>query len=215
MIDHLTGDHPEFWDPEKLLRVRRDTGLIEAAVTATIRLPVVNSGFLDFGNRVAFTATARATVADATGGALVEVEHSGQFIDAAEPWNGRTTVRGGLRDDQWVDLAVVFDTARKTFRSEIYPEYKAQRPPPPDDLIPQFALIREATDAFNLPRIEMEGYEADDIIATYAKQAVESGHEVTIVSSDKDLMQLVGDGVEMLDAMKNKTIDRAADWKAS
>ena len=72
MIDHLTGDHPEFWDPEKLLRVRRDTGLIEAAVTATIRLPVVNSGFLDFGNRVAFTATARATVADATGGALVD-----------------------------------------------------------------------------------------------------------------------------------------------
>ena len=110
MIDHLTGDHPEFWDPEKLLRVRRDTGLIEAAVTATIRLPVVNSGFLDFGNRVAFTATARATVADATGGALVEVEHSGQFIDEAEPWNGRTTVRGGLSDDQWVDLAVVFDT---------------------------------------------------------------------------------------------------------
>ncbi len=111
-----------------------------------------------------------------------------------------------VQDTEAQYMAVVFDTARKTFRSEIYPEYKAQRPPPPDDLIPQFALIREATDAFNLPRIEMEGFEADDIIATYAKQAVESGHEVTIVSSDKDLMQLVGDNVRMMDPMKNRIV---------
>ncbi|MEE2969130.1 MAG: DNA polymerase I [Pseudomonadota bacterium] len=111
-----------------------------------------------------------------------------------------------VQDTEAQYMAVVFDTARKTFRSEIYPEYKAQRPPPPDDLIPQFALIREATDAFNLPRIEMDGFEADDIIATYAKQAVESGHEVTIVSSDKDLMQLVGDNVRMMDPMKNRIV---------
>lgn len=111
-----------------------------------------------------------------------------------------------VQDTEAQYMAVVFDTARKTFRSEIYPEYKAQRPPPPDDLIPQFALIREATDAFNLPRIEMKGFEADDIIATYARQAVESGHEVTIVSSDKDLMQLVGDNVRMMDPMKNRIV---------
>ena len=111
-----------------------------------------------------------------------------------------------VQDTEAEYMAVVFDTARKTFRSDIYPEYKAHRPPPPDDLIPQFALIREATDAFNLPRIEMEGFEADDIIATYAKQAIEKGHEVTIVSSDKDLMQLVGDNVRMMDPMKNRVV---------
>jgi DNA polymerase I len=103
-------------------------------------------------------------------------------------------------------MAVVFDTSRKTFRSDIYPEYKAHRPPPPDDLVPQFALVREATRAFNLPSIEMEGFEADDIIATYAKQASEAGHEVTIVSSDKDLMQLVGGNVRMMDPMKSKFV---------
>ncbi len=103
-------------------------------------------------------------------------------------------------------VAVIFDKARKTFRNEIYPDYKANRPDPPDDLIPQFALVREATEALNVPAIEMEGYEADDLIATYARIAREQGHEVTIVSSDKDLMQLVGPGVVMWDAMKNKLI---------
>ncbi|MBT5033847.1 MAG: DNA polymerase I, partial [Rhodospirillaceae bacterium] len=88
-------------------------------------------------------------------------------------------------------IAVVFDRARKTFRNEIYGEYKAHRPPPPDDLIPQFALVREATRALNIAEVGMEGYEADDLIATYARQAREIGAEVTIVSSDKDLMQLV------------------------
>ena len=105
-------------------------------------------------------------------------------------------------------LAVIFDHKSKTFRSEIYPEYKANRPPAPDDLIPQFDLIKKATVAFNLPSIEIEGYEADDIIASYAVQARELGAEVTIVSSEKDLMQLVGNGVSMYDAMKNKVIHR-------
>ena len=103
-------------------------------------------------------------------------------------------------------VAVIFDYSAKTFRNEIFPEYKAHRPPAPEDLRPQFPLIREATRAFNLPSVELEGYEADDIIATYARQAREAGGRVTIISSDKDLMQLVGGGVEMLDAMKNKRI---------
>ena len=103
-------------------------------------------------------------------------------------------------------LAVIFDTARKTFRSDIYPEYKAHRPPAPEELIPQFDLIRDATRAYNLPCLELEGFEADDLIATYARHAVEQGFDVTIVSSDKDLMQLVRPGVRMMDPMKNKFI---------
>ncbi|MDX2074019.1 MAG: DNA polymerase I [Alphaproteobacteria bacterium] len=103
-------------------------------------------------------------------------------------------------------IAVIFDAARKTFRNDIYPEYKANRPPAPDDLIPQFPLVRDATRALGLPAIEMEGYEADDIIATYARQACEQGMDVTIISSDKDLMQLVGPCVSMFDAMKDKQI---------
>jgi len=104
-------------------------------------------------------------------------------------------------------IAVVFDAGRKTFRSDIYPAYKANRPPAPDDLIPQFALVREAATALNMHIIEMDGYEADDIIATYARLAREKGCKLTIVSSDKDLMQLVGDdGVQMYDPMKNKMI---------
>lgn len=103
-------------------------------------------------------------------------------------------------------LAVIFDTARKTFRTEIYPDYKANRPPPPDELVPQFELIREATRAYSLPCLELEGFEADDLIATYAKLAVDQGYEVTIVSSDKDLMQLVGPRVRMMDPMKNRFI---------
>ncbi|MFC1672548.1 DNA polymerase I [Pseudomonadota bacterium] len=103
-------------------------------------------------------------------------------------------------------IAVIFDRARKTFRSDIYPDYKAHRPPPPDDLIPQFELVREATRAMGLKAVDMEGFEADDLIATYARQAVEAGADVTIVSSDKDLMQLVNDKVTMMDAMKNKII---------
>ncbi len=102
-------------------------------------------------------------------------------------------------------FAVIFDSKGDTFRSDIYSEYKANRPPPPEDLIPQFPLVREATRAFGAPAIEQEGFEADDIIATYAKQAEDKGARVTIVSSDKDLMQLVSDRVQMVDTMKNKT----------
>ena len=103
-------------------------------------------------------------------------------------------------------LAVIFDTARKTFRNDFYPEYKAHRPPAPEDLVPQFSLIRDAVRAFGLPSIEMDGYEADDLIATYARQASEKNWQVTIVSSDKDLMQLVDDKTNMFDSMKNRRI---------
>lgn len=103
-------------------------------------------------------------------------------------------------------FAVIFDSKGKTFRSSIYPEYKAHRPPPPEDLIPQFPLTRDATRAFGALAIETPGFEADDIIATYADQADKKGARVTIVSSDKDLMQMVNDRVCMLDTMKNKKI---------
>lgn len=102
--------------------------------------------------------------------------------------------------------AVIFDYSSKTFRNDIYPAYKENRPPAPEDLRPQFPLTRDATRAFNLACLEIEGFEADDIIATLARQAREAGGRVTIISSDKDLMQLVGDGVVMLDAMKNLVI---------
>ncbi|MDR3500822.1 MAG: DNA polymerase I [Parvibaculum sp.] len=105
-------------------------------------------------------------------------------------------------------LAVIFDASGRTFRNDIYPQYKAQRPEPPEDLVPQFALVRDAVRAFTVPSIEMLGYEADDLIATYARLAREKGARVTIVSSDKDLMQLVTDDVDMLDTMKMKTITR-------
>jgi len=114
-----------------------------------------------------------------------------------------------LVDDTEADhIAVIFDTSRKSFRNEIYADYKAHRPPPPEDLIPQFPLVREATEALNVPAIELPGYEADDLIATYARQAADAGAEVTIVSSDKDLMQLVDDRITMFDAMKNVRIGR-------
>ncbi len=103
-------------------------------------------------------------------------------------------------------FAVIFDYSSKTFRNELYPEYKANRSAPPEDLVPQFGLIRQATRAFDLPCIEMEGFEADDLIATYARLACEAGGDTTIISSDKDLMQLVGDTVSMYDPMKDREI---------
>ncbi len=103
-------------------------------------------------------------------------------------------------------VAAVFDHKGKTFRSNIYPDYKANRPPAPEDLVPQFPIIRDATKAFNLACVDAEGYEADDVIATLAVQARDAGARVTVISSDKDLMQLVGGGVEMFDAMKNRRI---------
>jgi DNA polymerase-1 len=136
---------------------------------------------------------------------------------------GYTTMLWKLADDLNkaegpTHLAVVLDKSATSFRNDLYDQYKANRPPPPEDLIPQFPLIRDATRAFSLPCIEEAGVEADDIIASYAREATRRGWDVTIVSSDKDLMQLVGkcaqgaDGVEggcvdMLDTMKNQRID--------
>jgi len=110
--------------------------------------------------------------------------------------------------DRPTHIAVIFDTARDTFRTGIYEAYKTNRPPPPEELVPQFGLIRRAVKAFNVACIEQDGYEADDLIATYACDALKKGGDVTIVSSDKDLMQLIQPGITMLDTMKNKRIGR-------
>jgi len=103
-------------------------------------------------------------------------------------------------------LAVVFDKSEKTFRTEMYSDYKAHRPDPPDDLRPQFPLIRAAVRAFDLPCLEQGGYEADDLIATYVREACEAGATAMMVASDKDLMQLVRDCVVMYDSMKDRRI---------
>ena len=107
-------------------------------------------------------------------------------------------------------LAVILDKGSHTFRNDMYDQYKANRPPAPEDLVPQFPMIRDATRAFSLPCIEEDGYEADDIIASYTRAAVAAGWHVTIVSSDKDLMQLIQPGVDMYDTMKNER--RGADY---
>ena len=109
-------------------------------------------------------------------------------------------------DNRPTHLAIVFDKSEITFRNKLYPDYKAHRPPAPDDLIPQFSLIRDAVRAFDLPCLEQAGFEADDLIATYAREAGECGATTTIVSSDKDLMQLVTDKVVMYDTMKDRRI---------
>ncbi len=111
-----------------------------------------------------------------------------------------------MKSEAPTHMAVVFDYSAETFRNKLFDGYKAQRPPPPEELVPQFPLIRQAVQAFNLACVEQEGYEADDLIATYAKLALDAGGRVTVVSSDKDLMQLVRPGLEMLDGMKNKRI---------
>ncbi|WP_298840523.1 DNA polymerase I [uncultured Roseobacter sp.] len=117
-------------------------------------------------------------------------------------------VEGNTGPDAPTHVAVIFDKGSHTFRNELYDQYKANREAMPEDLRPQIPLTRRATEAFNIACKEKEGFEADDIIATLAVQARAAGGRCTIISSDKDLMQLVGDGVEMLDAMKNKRIDR-------
>jgi DNA polymerase-1 len=106
-------------------------------------------------------------------------------------------------------MAVIFDAGRQTFRNKLYPEYKANRSETPPDLIPQFSLIRQLCQSFHVPIVEKEGFEADDLIATYAKQAVQKGFKVVIISSDKDLMQLVDDDISMFDPMKAKPIHAA------
>jgi DNA polymerase-1 len=120
---------------------------------------------------------------------------------------GFITMLMKLLDDMQPDhIAIIFDSARKTFRNDLAPSYKANRSEPPEELVPQFPLVREATRAFNLDCIELNGFEADDLIATYTKHALEAGADVTIVSSDKDLMQLVSDRVSMFDSIKNRRI---------
>ncbi|MGH7067837.1 MAG: DNA polymerase, partial [Acetobacteraceae bacterium] len=111
-----------------------------------------------------------------------------------------------LKDHTGTHLAVIFDAGRETFRNRLYPAYKAQRPPPPPELVPQFGLVREATRAFAVPAIEAADWEADDLIATYTAAALRDDARVTIVSSDKDLMQLVGPDVVMLDPIKQRPI---------
>jgi DNA polymerase-1 len=128
---------------------------------------------------------------------------------------GYTTMLWKLADglnraDGPTHMAVILDASEHTFRNELYDQYKAHRPPPPEDLVPQFPLIRVATRAFSIPCIEEAGLEADDIIACYVHEAKRAGWKVTIVSSDKDLMQLVEDGqVDMLDTMNDRRIDSA------
>ncbi len=112
-----------------------------------------------------------------------------------------------LKANKSSHIAVIFDAARKTFRHDIYPQYKGNRRDTPEDLIPQFSIIREAVKAFDIPCIEKEGFEADDLIATYAKEGVEKGFDVTIVSADKDLMQLLSSDVALIDPMKDRVID--------
>ena len=111
-----------------------------------------------------------------------------------------------LKDHVGTHFAVIFDAGRLTFRNRLYDKYKAQRPDPPPELIPQFALVREATEAFGVPAIELPDWEADDLIASYAREAVAMGGTATIVSSDKDLMQLIRPGIDMLDPIKQKPI---------
>ncbi len=124
---------------------------------------------------------------------------------------GYTTMLWKLADalhkaDGPTHMAVILDASSKTFRNDMYDQYKAHRPPPPEDLVPQFPMIRHATRAFSLPCIETEGLEADDIIACYSKAALAAGWSVTIVSSDKDLMQLIEPGLDLLDTMNNRRI---------
>ncbi len=114
-----------------------------------------------------------------------------------------------LNGEKATHLAVIFDAKGKTFRSDIYPQYKAHRPPAPEDLVPQFALVREATRAFGLPSVELAGFEADDLIATYARHAEGLGANTTIISSDKDLMQLVSDRISLYDTMKSRRLGPA------
>jgi DNA polymerase-1 len=115
-----------------------------------------------------------------------------------------------LKDYHAPYMAVIFDAARKNFRYDIYADYKANRNETPEDLIPQFPLVRDATKAFDIPALEMEGYEADDLIAAYTKLALAKGKKVVIVSSDKDLMQLIRPGVRMLDPMKGEYMGEEA-----
>ncbi|WP_122467204.1 DNA polymerase I [Brevundimonas lutea] len=119
-------------------------------------------------------------------------------------------IRDMKGEDGPTHLVAIFDHSERTFRNDLYDQYKAHRPPPPEDLIPQFPLVREATAAFGVHCVELPGYEADDLIATYACKARDMGGEAVIVSSDKDLMQLIGGGVVMWDPMKDRVLGEDA-----
>ncbi len=114
-----------------------------------------------------------------------------------------------IKEHVGTHLAVIFDAGRLTFRNRLYDKYKAQRPEPPEELRPQFALVRKATEAFGVPAIELADWEADDLIASYARAVVEQGGKATIISSDKDLMQLIRPGVDMMDPLKMRPIGEA------
>ncbi len=111
-----------------------------------------------------------------------------------------------VKDFKPTHVGMVFDVSRRSFRTEMFPEYKAHRPPPPEDLVPQFALIRDVVRAFGLPVLELENYEADDVIATLAKRFSDDGHSVRVITSDKDLMQVVGENVRLVDTWKNREV---------
>ncbi|WP_174279370.1 DNA polymerase I [Sphingomonas bacterium] len=123
-------------------------------------------------------------------------------------WKLADEVHAGAKEEGGgpTHMAVILDASSQTFRNEMYADYKAHRPPPPADLVPQFPMIRDATRAFSLPCIEEEGLEADDLIASYAKAALAQGWQVTIVSSDKDLMQLIEPGLDLYDTMNNRRL---------
>jgi DNA polymerase-1 len=123
-------------------------------------------------------------------------------------WRLISDMQAAHADDAPTHLAVIFDAPGGSFRSQIYDQYKAHRPPPPPDLIPQFPLVRDATRAFGVPAIDLVGFEADDLIATYAKVAEAAGAEVIIVSSDKDLMQLINDNISLMDPVKQTRVGR-------
>src|SRR6478735_1727317 len=128
---------------------------------------------------------------------------------------GYTTMLWKLADelhkaDGPTHMAVILDKSSSTFRNELYDQYKAHRPAPPEDLVPQFPMIRDATRAFSLPCIEEQGWEADDLIASYTKAALAQGWSVTIVSSDKDLMQLIEPGLDLYDTMNNRRLGAEA-----
>lgn len=127
-----------------------------------------------------------------------------KFMEQSRQSTPESATQAAIHRDDY--LAVIFDAGRKTFRQDIYPDYKAHRPPAPEDLIPQFSIIREVCEAFNVPSIELEGYEADDLLASYAREAKSRDIDTVVVSSDKDLMQLINDHVSLFDPLKNKPI---------